>query len=576
MPRLRRRRGRSASGLGLELAVRAGSDGVECGFIFGTGFSMSYQVLARKWRPRNFEEVVGQQHVLRPLINALTHDRLHHAYLFTGTRGVGKTTLARIFAKSLNCETGVTAKPCGVCSACTEIDSGRFVDLIEVDAASRTGVDDTRDLLDNVQYAPTRGRYKVYLIDEVHMFSKSSFNALLKTLEEPPPHVKFLLATTDPQKIPVTILSRCLQFNLKRLQRDEIQGQLAHILDAESIAFDPHALELVARAAEGSMRDGLSLLDQAISFGAGEVREATIREMLGVIERRHVIELLGLLAQNDGAGLLARSEELATQAPDYAGVLAEVASALYRVSVLQVLPQDAQADEAELIAFAEQTLPEEVQLWYQIALRGREDLKLAPDARVGFEMALLRMLAFRPVEGGESPMPPSKAPPSKAPPRAAPRDTGGTASLRGGPQADAAIHREADSNSRVSSSDDTWDAIVAALNLRGLCAELARNCQMLGRDGNRVDLELAPHCANLLSDRIQQQLQEALCTHLGASIVVKIKVATEAAVATPAAKQAEQKAKKQARAEQTVDEDPAVQALLNTFDGELLKVSPSE
>jgi DNA polymerase-3 subunit gamma/tau len=532
---------------------------------------MSYQVLARKWRPRNFEEVVGQQHVLRPLINALTHDRLHHAYLFTGTRGVGKTTLARIFAKSLNCETGVTAKPCGVCSACTEIDSGRFVDLIEVDAASRTGVDDTRDLLDNVQYAPTRGRYKVYLIDEVHMFSKSSFNALLKTLEEPPPHVKFLLATTDPQKLPVTILSRCLQFNLKRLQRDEIQGQLAHILQAEGVAADDSALELVARAAEGSMRDGLSLLDQAISFGAGEVREATIREMLGVIERRHVIELLGLLAQNDGAGLLARSEELAAQAPDYAGVLAELASALYRVSVLQVLPQDAQADEAELVAFAQQTLPEEVQLWYQIALRGREDLKLAPDARVGFEMALLRMLAFRPVEGGES-----SAPPSQAPPRAASHDAGGAASLREGPKSDATAQREANAKSHVSSSDDSWDAIVAALNLRGLCAELARNCQMLGRDGNRVDLELAPHCANLLSDRIQQQLQEALCTHLGASIVIKITVATEQAVATPAAKQAEQKAKKQARAEQTVDEDPAVQALLNTFDGELLKVSPTE
>jgi DNA polymerase-3 subunit gamma/tau len=527
---------------------------------------MSYQVLARKWRPRNFEEVVGQQHVLRPLINALTYDRLHHAYLFTGTRGVGKTTLARIFAKSLNCETGVTAKPCGVCSACTEIDSGRFVDLIEVDAASRTGVDDTRDLLDNVQYAPTRGRYKVYLIDEVHMFSKSSFNALLKTLEEPPPHVKFLLATTDPQKIPVTILSRCLQFNLKRLQRDEIQGQLAHILDAESIAFDPSALELVARAAEGSMRDGLSLLDQAISFGAGEVREATIREMLGVIERRHVIELLGLLAQNDGAGLLARSEELAVQAPDYAGVLAEVASALYRVSVLQVLPQDAQADEAELVAFAQQTLPEEVQLWYQIALRGREDLKLAPDARVGFEMALLRMLAFRPVEGGTS-VPPNAVPP---------RNLAGAASLRESPQADAVTQREVDSTSSASLSDDSWDAIVAALNLRGLCAELARNCQMRGRDGNRVDLELAPHCANLLSDRIQQQLQEALCTHLGTSIVVKIKVATEAAVATPAAKQAEQKAKKQARAEETVETDPAVQALLNTFDGELLKVAPNE
>ena len=546
---------------------------------------MSYQVLARKWRPRNFEEVVGQQHVLRPLINALTHDRLHHAYLFTGTRGVGKTTLARIFAKSLNCETGVTATPCGVCSACTEIDSGRFVDLIEVDAASRTGVDDTRDLLDNVQYAPTRGRYKVYLIDEVHMFSKSSFNALLKTLEEPPPHVKFLLATTDPQKIPVTILSRCLQLNLKRLQRDEIQGQLAHILQAESVAFDPSALELVARAAEGSMRDGLSLLDQAISFGAGEVRESTIREMLGVIERRHVIELLGLLAQNDGAGLLARSEQLAAQAPDYAGVLAELASALYRVSVLQVLPQDAQADDAELLAFAQQTLPEEVQLWYQIALRGREDLKLAPDARVGFEMALLRMLAFRPVEGAPT-VAPAPVPSSHGSPRTSgPRDdaskgqgsrneASAAASLREGQKADAAIQREAGRPSTA--SDDTWDGLVAALNLRGLCAELARNCQLRGREGQRMELELAPHCANLLTDRIQQQLQEALCAHLGTSIVVKITVANEAVVATPAAKQAEQNAKKQVRAEAAAGADPAVQALLNTFDGELLKVSPNE
>ena len=546
---------------------------------------MSYQVLARKWRPRNFEEVVGQQHVLRPLINALTHDRLHHAYLFTGTRGVGKTTLARIFAKSLNCETGVTATPCGVCSACTEIDSGRFVDLIEVDAASRTGVDDTRDLLDNVQYAPTRGRYKVYLIDEVHMFSKSSFNALLKTLEEPPPHVKFLLATTDPQKIPVTILSRCLQLNLKRLQRDEIQGQLAHILQAESVAFDPSALELVARAAEGSMRDGLSLLDQAISFGAGEVRESTIREMLGVIERRHVIELLGLLAQNDGAGLLARSEQLAAQAPDYAGVLAELASVLYRVSVLQVLPQDAQADEAELVAFAEQTVPEEVQLWYQIALRGREDLKLAPDARVGFEMALLRMLAFRPVEGAPT-VAPAPVPSSHGSPRTSgPRDdaskgqgsrneASAAASLREGQKADAAIQREAGRPSTA--SDDTWDGLVAALNLRGLCAELARNCQLRGREGQRMELELAPHCANLLTDRIQQQLQEALCAHLGTSIVVKITVANEAVVATPAAKQAEQNAKKQVRAEAAAGADPAVQALLNTFDGELLKVSPNE
>jgi len=286
---------------------------------------MSYQVLARKWRPRNFAEMVGQEHVLRALINALDHDRLHHAFLFTGTRGVGKTTIARILAKSLNCETGMTSRPCGVCSACQEIDAGRFVDLIEVDAASRTGVDDTRELLDNVQYAPSRGRYKVYLIDEVHMLSKNAFNALLKTLEEPPPHVKFLLATTDPQKIPVTVLSRCLQFNLKRLPEGLIAGRITQILDAEKIPYEAPAVQVLAQAADGSLRDGLSLLDQSIAFGGGAVKDAEVRSMLGTIERTHVRGLLEALASRNGALVLKTVAQLDERAPDYQLVLDDLA-----------------------------------------------------------------------------------------------------------------------------------------------------------------------------------------------------------------------------------------------------------
>ncbi|MFO7705349.1 MAG: DNA polymerase III subunit gamma/tau, partial [Halopseudomonas sp.] len=360
---------------------------------------MSYQVLARKWRPRLFREMVGQTHVLQALINALDNDRLHHAYLFTGTRGVGKTTIARILAKCLNCEAGVSSEPCGVCSACREIDEGRFVDLIEVDAASRTKVEDTRELLDNVQYAPSRGRYKVYLIDEVHMLSSHSFNALLKTLEEPPEHVKFLLATTDPQKLPVTVLSRCLQFSLKNMLPEKIVEHLKHVLGEEMIGFDDESLWLLGRAADGSMRDALSLTDQAIAFGNGALRIADVRSMLGTIDHGQVFGLLETLAAHDAPGVLAAVAQLAEQGVDFTGVLAELLSTLQRVAIAQVLPAAADnslGDQDRVLDLAGRLSGEDVQLFYQLGLHGRRDLPLAPDPRGGFEMALLRMLAFRP------------------------------------------------------------------------------------------------------------------------------------------------------------------------------------
>ena len=359
---------------------------------------MSYQVLARKWRPQNFKEMVGQQHVLKALINALDGDRLHHAYLFTGTRGVGKTTIARVLAKCLNCETGITSEPCGTCSSCQEIPEGRFVDLIEVDAASRTRVEDTRELLDNVQYAPTRGRFKVYLIDEVHMLSGHSFNALLKTLEEPPSHVKFLFATTDPQKLPVTILSRCLQFNLKRMTVDMIAGHLENILNKESVDHDNASLRLISRVADGSMRDALSLLDQAISFGAGVLKEAEVREMLGTISHQPLIDLLKAVASGDGEAVLADIEKMAGITPDFEAATDALISLLHKMAVLQVVPSAEEEDES-IKQLANQFSKEDVQLYYQIALHGRRDLPLSPDPRSGFEMIFLRLLTFRPLRG---------------------------------------------------------------------------------------------------------------------------------------------------------------------------------
>ncbi|MGY0560748.1 DNA polymerase III subunit gamma/tau [Luteimonas sp. A277] len=364
---------------------------------------MSYLVLARKWRPRRFDELVGQEHVVRALSNALDTGRVHHAFLFTGTRGVGKTTIARIFAKSLNCEQGTSAEPCGQCNSCRDIDAGRFIDLLEIDAASNTGVDDVRELIDNAQYMPSRGRVKVYLIDEVHMLSKSAFNALLKTLEEPPGHVKFLLATTDPQRLPVTVLSRCLQFNLKRLDLDQIEGQVAKILQAEEIESEPAAIRELAKAADGSLRDALSLLDQAIAYTGGKLDDAGVAAMLGTVDRTRVAALLDALSAGDGQALLAEVETLAGFSPDWGSVLDAMAEALHRIQVRQLVPGSVvEADGVDLDALASSLRPEVVQLWYQMALTGRRDLPLAPSPRSGFEMNVLRMLAFRPQQG-ESP-----------------------------------------------------------------------------------------------------------------------------------------------------------------------------
>lgn len=373
---------------------------------------MSYQVLARKWRPRNFHEMVGQEHVLTALVNALDHDRLHHAYLFTGTRGVGKTTIARIFAKCLNCESGISSNPCGDCSACREIAEGRFVDLIEVDAASRTKVEDTRELLDNVQYAPTRGRFKVYLIDEVHMLSGHSFNALLKTLEEPPPHVKFLLATTDPQKLPVTILSRCLQFHLKNMSQERIVSHLSNVLTQEALNFEQPALWQLARAADGSMRDALSLTDQAIAFGNGSVSETQVSAMLGTIDQTFIHDILSALASLDGPKVLAAVAAMSEQSPDYAGALADIIGVLHRIAIAQAVPSaldNSLGDLDQVMELAAAIASEDVQLFYQIALHGRKDLAISPDPRTGFEMVLLRMLAFKPQGVSELPKAPLPA-----------------------------------------------------------------------------------------------------------------------------------------------------------------------
>lgn len=531
---------------------------------------MSYQVLARKWRPRNFAEMVGQEHVLRALINALDHNRLHHAFLFTGTRGVGKTTIARILAKSLNCETGVTSKPCGQCGACQEIDTGRFVDLIEVDAASRTGVDDTRELLDNVQYAPTRGRYKVYLIDEVHMLSKSAFNALLKTLEEPPPHVKFLLATTDPQKIPVTVLSRCLQFNLKRLPESLIAGRLGHILEAEKIPSETSAVMLLAHAADGSLRDALSLLDQAIAFGGGEVKDAEVRTMLGTIERVHVRKLLDAVTARDGAAVLAAVAQLDERAPDYQLVLEDIAAMLQRVAIAQVVPQAAgEFDDADTVkALAGRMDPADVQICYQIALLGRRDLTLAPAPRAGFEMVMLRMLAFQPrdvvpVSAGESEQ--RNAHGAAAKPLAMPAAQTDRLAVGEPMSAPAAVVPVSTGQVPRPWREPDWPSLVDTLGLRGAGHQLAANCVYRRREGSTVHLEISSTHQHMATDQLVARLEEALTRHFGESLKVRVQPG-EGVLVTPALLDEQRDAEKLAAARVAVAADPRIRELCETFD----------
>ncbi len=525
---------------------------------------MSYQVLARKWRPRLFSELVGQEHVVRALVNALDHDRLHHAYLFTGTRGVGKTTLARIFSKSLNCETGVSSIPCGQCSACREIDEGRFVDLLEVDAASRTKVDQTRELLENVPYAPVRGRYKVYIIDEVHMFSDSSFNALLKTLEEPPPHVKFLLATTDPQKVPVTVLSRCLQFNLKRLPLEQIRERLENVLQLEEIRYEASALQHLARAADGSMRDALSLMDQAIAFGGGEVKEADIRTMLGSVSGDQVYELLEALAEQNARSVMEIVAGLAEKVPDFTGILQELLSLLHRIAAHQTvsdLADDYAGDRDRLLALAEKITPEDVQLYYQIGLIGQRDLYLAPDPRSGFEMVLLRMLAFRP-EGAGTPS--GRA---KSRPEGSARGEAGRPEpvSRAAPSAERVVSRQpAPAAGAGTENLADWHQVVAKLDIGGIARQLASNCQYESWDGNRLLLKLGPAHEHLQVDSSEQRLRRSLEAYLGCGIKLDIRIG-EPATETPAEREARARSERQKQAEATIAEDPLVQAAAEQF-----------
>lgn len=571
---------------------------------------MSYEVLARKWRPQNFQELVGQEHVQRALVNALNDDRLHHAYLFTGTRGVGKTTIARIFSKSLNCETGITSTPCGQCSTCREIAEGRYVDLIEVDAASRTGVDDTRELLENVQYAPTRGRYKVYLIDEVHMFSKSSFNALLKTLEEPPPHVKFLLATTDPQKLPVTILSRCLQFNLKRLPVSLIISHLQHVLTEENVEHNVTALQLIAEAADGSMRDALSLLDQALAFGGGVIKELEVRDMLGSVSRDKVIGLITALLQRDASQAMKVVAGLAEMSPDFENVLAELLSLLHHMSLAKTVPEaldEFVSARETLLKLSEEVSAEDLHLFYQIALIGRRDLPLSPDARNGFEMILLRMLAFRPASvdagriaqssmqsGNQSNAQVTAQPQVQSPPQQAVQNNNVSAapvqvqaatvetpfSVTGGVaddgdkieyinQAQVAPSSTTPTSARQAASGD-WRDVVNALGLGGLVKQLAINCTLKQRNDCNIVLQIESGHSNLINPKAKQRLQQALGEYFNIDAHLEIEVAKQIVDESPAQTTQRETDQRQQQAEQSIDEDSFAQRLKESFNAEVI------
>jgi len=503
---------------------------------------MSYQVLARKWRPRDFASLVGQEHVVKALRHALTEQRLHHAYLFTGTRGVGKTTLARILAKCLNCETGITPEPCGKCGACVEIDGGRFPDLIEIDAATNTGIDEMRALQDNAAYVPVRGRFKVFVIDEVHMLSKPAFNSMLKTLEEPPAHLKFILATTDPQKIPVTVLSRCLQFNLKQMPRAAIVGRLEKILPEEKITFDAEALALIARAAAGSMRDALSLLDQAIAHGEGRLDAAGVREMLGTVDETYLLRLLEAVAAGDGPALAAIAGEMQARSLAFDGALQDLASLLLRLTLAQTVPAALEQDMPErerIVALAHAFDPELVQLCYQIALQGREDLPLAPDEHAGFLMTLLRMLVFRPEMNFSR--------------------TGKEEKII-----------SANTTSKPSAQfDGDWPALVQQLPLSGGPKELARHSELRSRDNGVFELVVQKAMAHLAGDGYREKLQAVLTAHLGSPVKVRV-TPGEIRGATASVLDAAARGARQAEAARVVKGDSFVQDLVNLFDGRIV------
>ncbi len=540
---------------------------------------MSYLALARKYRPRRFEDVMGQGHVTKALCHALDQDRLHPAILLTGTRGVGKTTLARIIAKGLNCETGVTSQPCGVCGSCKEVDQGRFVDLLEIDAASNTGVDDVRVVIDNAQYAPVRGRYKVYLIDEVHMLSKNAFNALLKTLEEPPPRVKFILATTDPQKLLATILSRCLQFNLKRLPTSVIREQIAKVLTEEGQAFEAGAIAELARGADGSMRDALSLTDQAIAFAGGEsLKREPVEEMLGTSARRVLFDLLAALSSRDGDALLAGIQKLESQAPDYAALISELATLLQRLAVLLALPKaQTEDDDESLLALNGRFKAEDLQLYYQIAVLGRRDLGWAPEPRIGFEMCLLRMLAFHPDQ------PPEASADKPAAGGAARPLAGSAAAARPAPAAPVAQQQPAAPRpslpmpaARVElpvvappqptpvAADAPWPLRIEALALRGLTKTLALNSVWTSLDGDALRLTLDVRHKHLNTEDLRRELETALRLQMGRELHLVIDVGI-GSLDTPAAQALAAIDARQKAAEAAIAADPSVQAFQQHF-----------
>ncbi len=547
-------------------------------------------VLARKWRPKTFAQLAGQEHVVQALSNALTQNRLHHAYLFTGTRGVGKTTIARIFAKSLNCATGITATPCGECSACREIDSGRFVDLIELDAASNTQVDNMRELLESALYAPSSGRFKVYIIDEVHMLSKSAFNAMLKTLEEPPAHVKFILATTDPQKIPVTVLSRCLQFNLKQLTPALIAAHLQHVLEQEQITFGLGAIALISRAAQGSMRDALSLLDQAIAFSAGKVEEAVVRIMLGAVDRGYLFDLLVALRERSGVALLEISDNMALRSIAFDAALQELATLLHRIALAQTVPQAIADDEPErerLLELAQGFTAEDVQLFYQIAIHGRDEINLAPDEYAGFTMTMLRMLAFGPARGTAqqtlvAPVVATKpGARAEAASRVAPASEGSsvrepapvTAPAKAVSNCLAPSDGAASVIENIPASQPDWGVLLEQLNAQGMAQQLAKHCTLQSLSDRQITLCLSQEQRHFQANKMAtEKLQACLSEYFAKPMKLNI-VLGGIEAATPAVMEQKAQQYKQQQASDAITQDGFVREAQAELDAILISES---